>query len=53
MADHEVETMKAIILGAILGFGSIAPSLAALGSSRVSLVTPSTTSSSISIVVLR
>jgi outer membrane immunogenic protein len=39
--------MKAIILGAILGFESIAPSLAALGSSRVSLVTPSTTSSSI------
>ena len=29
MADHEVETMKAIILGAILDFGSIAPSLAA------------------------
>ena len=29
MADHEVETMKAIILGAILGFGSVAPSLAA------------------------
>ena len=50
MADHEVETMKAIILGAILGFGSVAPSLAALGPSRVSLAT---TSSSISRVVLR
>jgi len=29
MADHEVETMKAVLLGVILGLGSIAPSLAA------------------------